>query len=169
MQFELSGENLKNPKRRFAIGILICIISILAIFAPKLYSGATRETCVTVEAVFDKCKINSSSDQNKYYLKFEDITDTYNIHPSCEDKELMNDLFNLKSGAKMKLLVYEKTGNIYELEVNGEKWLDFEYAKKKIDNNIKYVSYVGYACCAVGVICVVSSLFALIFRRKKEE
>lgn len=62
----------------------------------------------------------------------------------------------------MKLLVNEKTNEIYELEVSDELWLDFDTAKQKIDKNLTIVKYVGFVFLPIGAICVITAIIGLL-------
>lgn len=165
LSFDL--KSLADPKKRLVIGILFLVLGAVSILGQDWYSGVTRENCIQVEAVFEDCKYHSIEegiDVNNIYLVFEDYGSNLDIHSSCADDRLTQKLFDLKSGTKMKLLVNEKTNEIYELEVEGELWLDFGTAKEKIDKNVTIVKYVGFVALPIGAICFITAVIDLLWK-----
>ncbi|MBQ7004310.1 MAG: hypothetical protein IJN11_08020 [Oscillospiraceae bacterium] len=170
MEFSLNKETFANPLKRFLFGVLILIISIVVVFVSGQYAGVTKENCLQVEAVFDKCKSRSSQTSEghfTYYLVLEDNPSEYIIHPSFEHSHLVGDLLALRSGTPVTLLVDEKSGTIYELVVDGETWLPFDEAKKSIDKNMVLARYIAYVCAGVGGICILSAGVSALFLKKK--
>ena len=165
MEFSLDLKSFAEPKKRLVIGILLFALGAVCILGQDWYAGVTKESCKQVEAVFKDCKYHSveeGRDVNDIYLVFEDYGTNLDVHPSCADERLTQRLFDLQPGAKMKLLANEKTGEIYELEVEGDIWLDFDTAKEKIDNNVMIVKYAGFAALSIGGIFFITALIALI-------
>ena len=165
MEFSLDFKSFAEPKKRLVIGILFVVLGAVCIFGQGWYSGVTRENCIQVEAIFEDCKyhsIDDGIDNNNIFLVFEDYGSDLDIHPSYADDRLTQRLFDLPSGTKMKLLVNEKTNEIYELEVSDELWLDFDTAKQKIDKNLTIVKYVGFVFLPIGAICVITAIIGLL-------
>ena len=174
MVLSFDAKSIADPKKRLVMGILFLILGVVSIFGQDWYSGVTRESCTQVEAVFKDCKYYSHDggiNTNNIYLTFEDYASNLDIHPSCADDRLTQRLYDLPSGTKMKLLINENTNNIYELEVAGDIWLDFDTAKEKIDKNVTIVKYVGFVLFPLGIICLITAVIALLWkaivRRKK--
>ena len=167
MEFSLDFKSFAEPKKRLVLGILLLALGAVCILGQDWYSGVTRENCIQVETVFEECKYHSIEegiDTNNIYLVFEDYGSNLDIHSSCADDRLTQKLFDLKSGTKMKLLVNETTNEIYELEVDGELWLDFDTSKEKIDKNVTIVKYVGFVVLPIGAICIITAVIALLWR-----
>lgn len=167
MEISLDLKSFADPKKRLVLGILLLALGAVCILGQDWYSGVTRENCIQVEAVFEDCKyhsIDDGADVNDIYLVFEDYGSNLDIHSSCADDRLTQRLFDLQSGTKMKLLVNETTNEIYELEVDGELWLDFDRAKEKIDKNVTIVKYVGFAFLPIGAVCLITGVIALIWK-----
>ena len=165
LSFDL--RSLANPKKRLVMGILFLVLGAVCVLGQDWYSGVTRENSTQVEAVFEDCKYHSQDrgiNTNDIYLVFEDYGSNLDIHPSCADDQLTQRLFDLPSGTKMKLLVNETTNEIYELEVAGDIWLDFDTAKQKIDKNVTIVKYVGFVFLPIGAVCLITVVIALIWK-----
>lgn len=168
---EISLKNLADPKKRLLIGILVIVIGAVCLCGQGLYSGVTRESCVAVEATYDSFRYPASSKDKtttrQPYLSFSDYDSELSIHPSCVTYEMEKDLQDLPSGTKMKFLIDEETRTIYELEVAGKMWLDFDTAREKINTNMKIIDYIGYAALPLGVICFVSGLIGIALKKRK--
>ena len=80
-----------------------------------------------------------------------------------ECDKLTQDLMELRSGTKMRLVVSEETRCIYEISVNGETWLTFEGAIKKINNNMEFGRCIGYVSLAVGAVFTLTVLVSLLW------
>lgn len=173
MEFSFDLQTLKEPKKMLLLGILLLVIGAFMFVGLDWNDGVRRDNCVVLEVTFDDCKYHSlddSVDSNSIYLTFQDYSTNLDIHPSCADDKLTQDLMELRSGTKMKLVASEETLHIYELSVEGETWLAFDDAMRKISNNMVLGKYIGYVAMTVGAVFVltgiVSSLWVAIKRRK---
>jgi len=167
MEFSLDLKSIAEPKKRLVLGLLFLVLGAVCVFGQDWYSGVTRESCKYVEAVFEECKfhtLDEGKNNHDIYLVFEDYGSNLDIHSSCADDQLTQRLFDLPSGTKMNLLVNEKTNEIYELEVEGDIWLDFDTAKEKIDKNVMIVKYAGFVALPIGAICFITAVFALVWK-----
>ena len=165
MGISIDLSSLLEPKKRLLIGILLIVLGAMAM-GRDANSGVTREDCIQVEAIFKDCKYYASSnkgmDSNDIYLVFKDYTSNLDIHSSCADDRLTQRLFDLESGTKMRLLVNQKNLTVFELEVEGDIWLDFDTAKEKIEKNLSIVRYVGKGLGVAGIICFITAIFSLL-------
>lgn len=166
MGFSIDLSSILEPKKRLLMGILFIVFGVIAVWGKDGNSGVTREDCIRVEAVFKDCRYYASGgdgiDTNDIYLVFEDYNSNLYLHSSCANDRLTQRLFDLKAGAKMRLLVNERTNTVYELEVEGDTWLDFDTAKEKIENNLNILGHVGKVLFVAGIICFITALFSLI-------
>lgn len=152
------------------LGVLLIVLASFCIIGKNWYMNVDRADCISVEAIFDDCKYHSGNDGidiNSIYLTFDDYGPNLDIHPSCVSNILTDKLMHLKSGTKMNLKVYEKTLTAYEIKVNGETWLDFDDACKKIENNYRIISYAAYVFLAAGVIFVITFVVGLFLGKKE--
>ena len=167
MSFSFGLRDLLDPMKRLIMGVLLIALGIFCMIGKNWYQGMERSDCAVVEATFDDCKYHSDSDGgidvNSVYLTFDDYGSDLDIHTSCAGDELIERLMDLKSGAKMKLLVHEKTKIIYELKVNGETWLDFDDARASIEKNNNIITIVGYIMLGLGVIFAISAIIPMFF------
>ncbi len=167
MSFSFGLRDLLDPMKRLIMGVLLIALGIFCMIGRNWYQGMERSDCAVVEATFDDCKYRSDGDGgidvNSVYLTFDDYSSDLDIHTSCADNELIERLMDLKSGAKMKLLVHEKTGIIYELKVNGETWLDFDDARSSIEKNNNIITIVGYIMLGLGVVFAISAIIPMFF------
>lgn len=174
MEFSFDFNSLREPKKRLLLSILLLAIGAFCMVGLDWNDGVTRDNCVTLEVTFDDCKyhsIDDAIDSNSIYLTFQDYSTNLDIHASCANDRLTQDLMELRSGTKMKLVVNEDTRHIYELSVDGETWLAFDDAIKKISNNMVFGKYIGYAAMAAGALClltVIVSSVCNVFKRKEE-
>lgn len=174
MGFSFGLRDLVDPKKRFFMGLLLLALGLFCHIGKDWYQGVERSTCTEVEATFDDCKYRSTDggiDSNSIYLTFDDYSRDVDIHSSCADDKLTQRLMDLKSGAKMKFLVYEKTNLAYEIKVNGETWLDFDEARSEIKKNNNVITIVGYVMLGIGAIFAVSGVVPMFFGKplKDEE
>ncbi len=172
MEFSLDKQTIADPVKRFFFGLLMVVLCIVFTHVLDFDSGVSRENCLQVEATLDKCKSRSSQTTQggfTYYLTFEDHDNDYIIHSSCAKGHLIEDLFDLHSGAAIRLLVNESTATIYELEVNDEIWLEFDDAKQQIEKNLQIGRYIIYVCFAVGAVCIISSGVSFILKKCKKK
>ncbi|MBE5944323.1 MAG: hypothetical protein E7258_05330 [Lachnospiraceae bacterium] len=170
MSFSFGLRDLAAPKKRMIMGVLLIALGLFCMIGKNWYQGMERTDCVEVEATFDECKYRSDADGgidvNSIYLTFDDYGSDLDIHSSCTKGKLTERVMNLKSGTKMKLLVHEKTGIIYELKVDGETWLDFDDARNSIEKNNNIITIVGYIMLGLGAVFTISAIIPLIFRKK---
>lgn len=173
MEVSFDLQILKEPKKMLFLGILLLGIGVFMFVGLDWNDGVTRENCITLEATFDDCKYRSGEkglNSNSIYLTFRDYSDALDIHSSCADDKLTQDLMELRSGTKMRIVVNEETRYIYEISVNGETWLAFDDAMGKISNNMAFGKNIGCLALAIGaVFCltvVVSALWSA-FEKKK--
>lgn len=172
MEFSFDVKSLTDPKKRLLLGILLLAVGVFCMIGPGRSSGVTREDCVTLMVTFDDCKYHSGDkglDSNSIYLTFRDYSDHLDIHPSCADDKLTQDLMELRSGTKMQIVVSEETRHIYELSVDGEKWLNFDEAIKKIDKNMVMLKYFGYVAMAAGALFGLTGILPLLFEVLKRK
>ena len=173
MELSYDLQCLKEPKKMLGLGILLLAIGAFMFVGLDWNDGVTRENCVMMELTLDDCKYRSGDkglDSNSIYLTFRDYSDHLDIHSSCADDKLTQDLMELRSGTKMKLVVSEETRHIYEISVDGETWLTFEDAIKKINNNMEFGKYIGCVTLAVGTVFVLTVLVSVLwsaFKKKK--
>lgn len=170
MNFSIGIRDLANPWKRLMLGVLLIVLASFCIIGKNWYMNVDRADCISVEAIFDDCKYHSGNDGidiNSIYLTFDDYGPNLDIHPSCVSNILTDKLMHLKSGTKMNLKVYEKTLTAYEIKVNGETWLDFDDACKKIENNYRIISYAAYVFLAAGVIFVITFVVGLFLGKKE--
>ena len=166
MEFSFDFQSLKEPKKLLFLGILLLAIGAFLFVGLDWNDGVTRENCITLEATLEDCKYRSGDkglDSNSIYLTFRDYSDHLDIHPSCADDKLTQDLMELRSGTKMQIVVSEETRHIYELSVDGEKWLNFDEAIKKIDKNMVMLKYFGYVALAVGAVFTLVVLVSFLW------
>ena len=170
MSFSFGLRDLADPKKRMIMGVLLIALGLFCMIGKNWYQGMERTDCVEVEATFDECKYRSDADGgidvNSIYLTFDDYGSDLDIHSSCTKGKLTERLMNLKSGTKMKLLVHEKTGIIYELKVDGETWLDFDDARNSIEKNNNIITIVGYIMLGLGAVFTISAIIPFVFRKK---
>ncbi|MBQ8847039.1 MAG: hypothetical protein IJ006_07830 [Lachnospiraceae bacterium] len=122
MEFSFDFQSLKEPKKLLFLGILLLAIGAFMFVGLDWNDGVTRENCITLEATLEDCKYRSGDkglDSNSIYLTFRDYSDHLDIHSSCANDKLTQDLMALRSGTKMRLVVSEETRCIYEISVNG--------------------------------------------------
>jgi len=165
MEFSFDFKSLKSPKKRLLLGVLLLAIGIVCASTHTWNSQVTREKCVWVEATFKSCKFHSldnAIDANSIFLTFTDYANNLDIHSSCANDRLTQDLMELESGTDMRLLVNEENYFIYELEVAGETWLSFDEAIEKIEKNMIIVMYTGYVLLAFGAILFLSAIVSFI-------
>lgn len=167
MEFEFNAENLSKPWFRLVIGIIFVVAGIFCF--TDMYSGITRENCVEAEVTLYEMRVDLTDTKNSrdIWLIFEDYDDSLNIHPSCVTDEFLSDMLTLKKGAKMKILHSTKNSNIYELWVNDEKWLDFDTANQKINENANLLKYAGYGLVPVGAIFIISVILTPLFQKSR--
>ena len=166
MELSYDLQCLKEPKKMLGLGILLLAIGAFMFVGLDWNDGVTRENCVTMELTLDDCKYRSGDkglDSNSIYLTFRDYSDNLDIHSSCANDELTEALMKLRSGTKMRLVVSEETRCIYEISVNGETWLTFEDAIKKINNNMEFGRCIGYVSLAVGAVFTLTVLVSLLW------
>jgi len=166
MEFTFDFRSLMDPKKRLLLGILLLVIGVACVLGHTWNAGVSRDNCITVEAIFDDCKyrtIDEATDSNSIYLTFQDYSSNLDIHPSCANDMLTQDLMELRAGTKMQLVVNEETRHIYELKVAGETWLSFEEAMEKIGRNMILVKNLGYAALAAGAICLLTAIVSLLW------
>lgn len=171
MSFSFGLRDLADPMKRLVMGALLLALGIFCQIGKDWYQGVDRSTCTEVEATFDDCKYRSTDggiDSNSIYLTFDDYSRDVDIHSSCADNKLTQRLMDLKSGAKMKLLVHEKTNLAYEIKVNGETWLDFDEARSEIKKNNNVITIVGYVMLGIGAIFAVSGIVPMFFGKRRE-
>lgn len=170
MEFSFDLQSLKDPKKMLFLGALLLVIGAFCFVGPKWNDGVTRENCITLEVTFDDCKYRSGDkglDSNSIYLTFRDYSDNLDIHSSCANDKLTEDLMELRSGTKMKIVTNEQTRYIYELSVNGETWLGFDEAIEKISNNMAFGRNIGYVTMAAGAVFCMAGFVSLLFGRIK--
>lgn len=166
MGFSFDCESLKDPRKRFLLGILLLAIGVACVLGHTWNAGVARENCIMVEATFDDCKyhsIDGGMDAKSIYLTFQDYPMNLDIHSSCANDRLTQTLMELKSGTKMQLVVNERTRHIYELKVAGETWLSFEEAVEKIGNNMILVKNIGYVALTAGAIFLLTVIVSLLW------
>lgn len=161
MELTFNAENLSKPWFRALIGVIFILAGFFCLITQNQHSDITRENCIEAEGHLYELRTSS----NKYggargmWLIFEDYDMSLNIHSSCATDELTSKMLSFKKGTKMKFLHGSEDANIYELWVNDELLLDFDTAKKKIDENIAIGTYIGYVLLPAGVIFAVSAFF----------
>ena len=166
MEFSFDFQSLKEPKKLLFLGVLLLAIGAFLFVGLDWNDGITRENCITLEVTLDDCKYRSGDkglDANSIYLTFRDYSDHLDIHSSCAGDKLTQDLMELRSGTKMRLVVSEETRHIYEISVGGETWLTFEDAVKKINNNMEFGKCIGYVALAVGTVFTLTVLASLLW------
>lgn len=166
MEFSFDFQSLKEPKKLLFLGILLLAIGAFMFVGLDWNDGVTRENCITLEATLEDCKYRSGDkglDSNSIYLTFRDYSDHLDIHSSCANDKLTQDLMALRSGTKMRLVVSEETRCIYEISVNGETWLTFEDAIKKINNNMEFGKCIGYVALAMGAVFTLVVLVSFLW------
>ena len=172
MEFSFDFRSLMDPKKRLFLGLLLLVIGIGCVLANTQDTKVTRDNCVTMDVTFDDCKFRSldeSIDSNSIYLTFKDYTTDLDIHPSCANDRLTEDLMDLRSGTKMQIVVNEDTRRIYELKVAGETWLSFDEAIEKIDNNMNLLDKVSYAILIAGALCLLTVVVSVVWRAIRKE
>lgn len=172
MEFSLSAESLSRPWYRALAGVVLIVIGIAFFTLQKPNSDITREDCTEVEASLYDLRVEWSDDgvTNGIWLIFDDYDKTLDIHSSCVTDELLSDLIDLEKGTRMKFLHSNESSNIYELWVDGEKWLDFDTTKATISGNMAIVKYVSYGLIPVGALLIISvPVMELIKKLKKNE
>ncbi|MBQ8798840.1 MAG: hypothetical protein IJZ55_04670 [Lachnospiraceae bacterium] len=172
MEFSFDFRSLKDPKKRLLLGVLLLAVGIFCMVGLDWNSDVTRENCVEMVVTFDDCKYHSVDggwDSNSIYLTFQDYSDNLDIHSSCANDRLTQDLMELKSGTKMRIVMNEETRHIYELEVDGSTWLGFEDAINKIEKNMVALEYLGYAALAAGALVFTVTVISLAFEAIKKK
>ena len=171
MSFSFGLRDLVDPRKRLIMAVLLMALGLFCWIGKDWYQGVDRSDCLVVEATFDDCKyrsIDGAIDSNSIYLTFKDYSHNIDLRSSCADDNLTQRLMELKSGTKMKLLVYEKTNLAYEIKVNGDTWLDFNDARDYIRKNNDLITIVGCIMLGIGAILVVSSIVSLAIGRHNE-
>ena len=166
MEFSFDFQSLKEPKKLLFLGILLLAIGAFLFVGLGWNDGVTRENCITLEATLEDCKYRSGDkglDSNSIYLTFRDYSDDLDIHSSCANDKLTQDLMKLRSGTKLRIVMSEETRYIYEISVGGETWLTFEDAIEKINNNMEFGKCIGYVALAVGAVFTLTVLVSLLW------
>ncbi len=168
MEIPLTVENLSKPWFRAIIGVVIIIAGIFFTNATDIYSDVTRESCIEGEGTIYDLRVDSMQGNGKrgMWIIFDDYEQSLNIHASCSSDELVTIMYKLeKEKTRLKFLHGAENGNIYELWADGKQLLDFETSKKKINNNVSMIVYVGYAFIPIGALLFISSFIKF---KKKE-
>ena len=167
MEIPLTAENLSKPWFRAVIGIILVIAGFFFTDADGVYKDVTRESCVEGEGTLYDLRVDSLKGNTirGMWLIFDDYEQSLTIHASCSSDELISTMYKLKKD-KTKLSFVHATDNgcIYELWANGEKLLDFETSKEKINNNVSLIKYVGYAFIPLGAVLFLTSFIK--FKKK---
>lgn len=168
MEFSFDFNSLKEPKKRLLLGMILLVFGIACVAGKEWNAEVAKDNCVAVEATFDECKYRSGAkgtDLNSIYLTFTDYDDDLDIHSSCTDDGLIQDLMELKSGTKMQLMVNEETRCIYELKVGGKTWLSLDDAVEKIDENMLTLRNIGYVLIVAGGLFVLTFIVSLVWKK----
>ena len=158
------GYDTGNSLSKGIIIVFVCLSLFCTagfVSQPFLNRKIDVETAVMLSAVFDRADRVYGKHGVKYVdLEFQDA-DTQMVASCCLGYGLEEKLENIPSGTQMQLLIHPDSGNVLQIQVEGETLLEFDYAQDQLWSEAMFFPILGIFMFA----CAVFLLFVLI--RKK--
>ena len=114
-----------------------------------------------LSAVFDRADRVYGKHGVKYVnLEFQDA-DTQMVDSCCLGYGLEEKLENIPSGTQMQLLIHPDSGNVLQIQVEGETLLEFDYAQDQLWGEAMFFPILG-----VFMFVCASFLIYILIRKK---
>lgn len=158
------GYDTGNSLSKGIIIAFICL-SLLGtagfISQPFLNRKIDVETAIMLSAVFDRADRIYGKHGVKYVnLEFQDA-DTQMVDSCCLGYGLEEKLENIPSGTQMQLLIHPDSGNVLQIQVEGETLLEFDYAQDQLWGEAMFFPILG-----VFMFVCASFLIYILIRKK---
>ena len=161
--YELTLRKLKR-----VVILLICLLFFMGtVFISLPFRNHRIEESEAVSVTAEYCgyyidRSLKSMNIRKIDLEFTDHDDL-TVDGCCVKMEWVNKLDSLPKGRTMRLLVHPRSGNVLQIEADGEILLPFQDAQRSIRQES-----LGFAAMGLAIYACTGAFLAAVLRRKRK-
>ncbi len=142
--------------------LILAVIGIFFIFYKNVSTPIERTEAISYSGTFE----NYKGWRKDCKIYFSDGS-CYEIYPHTESSAFREAMTSLDKGTPLYLLVNPNIGYVVEVKTDTEELLNLEQSQEAIDTYNNGYLFIGYFCCAAGVVLLLYTIGSIIYKRKE--